>query len=78
MPVFERTAREKDSDLSGPVRIDALELLGQDILLPGLAGFLQSHPGIRIEMHSSVRPVRLTAKRPTSCCAGSGLVSVVS
>jgi DNA-binding transcriptional LysR family regulator len=37
-------------------------MLGQDILLPGLAGFLQSHPGIRIEMHSSVRPVRLTGE----------------
>lgn len=62
MRVFERTAREKDSDLSGPVRIDAPELLGQNVLLPGLANFLQSHPGIRIEMHSSVRPVRLTGE----------------
>lgn len=62
MRVFERTAREKDSDLSGPVRIDAPELLGQEILLPGLAGFLQDHPNIRIEMHSSVRPVRLAGE----------------
>lgn len=59
MRVFERTAREKDSDLAGPVRIDVPELLGQDVLLPGLAGFLQTHPEIRLEMHSSVRPVRL-------------------
>lgn len=62
MRVFERTAREKDNDLSGPVRLDVPELLGQEILLPGLAGFLQSHPDIRIEMHSSVRPVRLTGE----------------
>ena len=59
MRVFERTAREKDSDLAGPVRIDVPELLGQEVLLPGLAGLLQSHPEIRLEMHSSVRPVRL-------------------
>ncbi|WP_212523843.1 LysR family transcriptional regulator [Actibacterium sp. MT2.3-13A] len=62
MRVFERSAREKDTDLAGPVRISAPELLGQEILLPGLAGFLQSHPDIRIEMHSSVRPMRLTGR----------------
>lgn len=62
MRVFERAAREKDSDLAGPVRIDVPELLGQEVLLPGLAGFLQAHPGIRLEMHSSVRPVRLVGE----------------
>lgn len=62
MRVFERTAREKDSDLAGPVRIDVPELLGQDVLLPGLAGFLRDHPAIRLEMHSSVRPVRLVGE----------------
>lgn len=62
MRVFERTAREKDSDLAGPVRIDVPELLGQDVLLPGLAAFLAAHPGIRLEMHSSVRPVRLVGE----------------
>ncbi|MDI7861282.1 LysR family transcriptional regulator [Rhizobiaceae bacterium n13] len=62
MRVFERTAREKDSDLAGPVRIDAPELLGQEVLLPGLADFLIGHPDIRIEMHSTVRPVRLAGE----------------
>lgn len=60
--VFERTAREKDSDLSGAVRIDAPELLGQDILLPALAGFIDSYPAIRIEMHGSVRTRRLSGE----------------
>lgn len=63
MRVFERMAREKDNDLSGPVRIDVPELLGQTILLPGLANLLQSCPDIRIEMHSNVRPVRLTGEQ---------------
>ncbi|KQX60441.1 MULTISPECIES: LysR family transcriptional regulator [Ensifer] len=62
MRVFERTAREKDNDLAGPVRIDVPELLGQEVLLPGLAGFLLEHPEIRLEMHSSVRPVRLAGE----------------
>ncbi|CCF01175.1 putative LysR-type transcriptional regulator (plasmid) [Sinorhizobium fredii HH103] len=64
MRVFERTAREKDGNhLAGPVRLDVPELLGQEVLLPGLAGFLQSHPDIRIEMHSSVRPLRLVTEQ---------------
>lgn len=62
MRVFERTAREKDSDLAGPVRIDVPELLGQEVLMPGLAGFLLEHSDIRLEMHSSVRPVRLVGE----------------
>ncbi|OCP01730.1 MULTISPECIES: LysR family transcriptional regulator [unclassified Ensifer] len=62
MRVFERTAREKDSDLAGAVRIDVPELLGQEVLLPGLARFLHDHPEIRLEMHSSVRPVRLVGE----------------
>ncbi|APG95716.1 LysR family transcriptional regulator [Sinorhizobium americanum] len=63
MRVFERTARGKDSELAGPVRINAPELLGQEVLLPRLAGFLQSHPDIRIEMHSSVRPLQLVTEQ---------------
>ncbi|MEI2296530.1 LysR family transcriptional regulator [Ensifer sp. MJa1] len=62
MRVFERAALEKDSDLAGPVRVDVPELLGQQVLLPGLAGFLENHPEIRLEMHSSVRPVRLVGE----------------
>ncbi|MQW96594.1 hypothetical protein GHK48_26355 [Sinorhizobium fredii] len=56
--VFERTAREQDGDLAGPVRIDVPEPLGQQVLLPGLADLLENHPNIRIEMHSSVHPRR--------------------
>ncbi|WP_244427843.1 LysR family transcriptional regulator [Sinorhizobium fredii] len=64
MRVFERTAREKGGNhLTGPVRLDVPELLGQEVLLPGLAGFLQSHPDIRIEMHSSVHPLRLVTEQ---------------
>jgi DNA-binding transcriptional LysR family regulator len=62
MRVFERTAREKDGDLAGPVRIDTPELLRQEVLLPWVAAYLQNHPDIRIELRCSVRPMRLTGE----------------
>ena len=58
---FERAASNNASNLAGVVRIDAPELLGQDILLPGLAGFAEANPSIQMELRTSVTPVRLTA-----------------
>ncbi|RFB94131.1 transcriptional regulator [Rhizobium leguminosarum bv. trifolii] len=63
LKAFERSAREGNDHLSGVVRIDAPELLGQQILLPNLAGFMQDHPGIRLDIRSSVRPVQLATQQ---------------
>jgi DNA-binding transcriptional LysR family regulator len=62
MRLFERGAREKEGDLAGPIRIEAPELLGQDVVLPVLAEFIESHPAIRVELRSSVGPVRLAGE----------------
>ena len=62
MLVFERNARETGDDLSGPVRIEAPELLGQDILMPALIRFMETYPRIRIELRGAVQPVRLAAE----------------
>lgn len=62
MQVFERNARETGDDLAGAVRIEAPELLGQEILLPALIGFMATCPGIRIELRGAVQPVRLAAE----------------
>ncbi|WP_425452674.1 LysR family transcriptional regulator [Paracoccus lutimaris] len=62
MQVFERNARETGDDLSGPVRIEAPELLGQEILLPALIGFMETYPRIRVELRGAVQPVRLAAE----------------
>ncbi|MFC3125424.1 LysR family transcriptional regulator [Pseudoroseomonas globiformis] len=62
MRLFERCAREKEGELVGPVRIEAPELLGQDMVLPALAGFIENHPEIRVELRSGVRSVRLTGE----------------
>lgn len=62
MRVFERNARETGDDLAGSVRVDAPELLGQEILLPALTGFMATYPQIRIELRGAVQPVRLAAE----------------
>lgn len=62
MRLFERGAREKEGDLAGPIRIEAPELLGQDMVLPALAEFIEGHPEIRVELRSSVRAVRLAGE----------------
>lgn len=62
MRVFERNAREAGDELAGLVRIDAPELLGQDVLLPALIRFMRDYPAIRVELRSSVQPVRLAAE----------------
>jgi len=58
---FERAASKNAGIPAGLVRIDAPELLGQDILLPGLADFTEANPSIQLELRTSVAPVRLTA-----------------
>lgn len=55
----ERAALNREAALSGPVRIDAPELLGQEVILPNLAGLLRDHPEIVLDIRSSVLPVRL-------------------
>ena len=62
MRVFERNALEAGDDLAGTVRIEAPELLGRDVLLPALIRFMEDYPAIRLELRSSVQPVRLAAE----------------
>lgn len=62
MHVFRRSARESDGATSGPVRIEAPELMAQEVLLPALAPVLQRHPDLRVELHASVRSVRLAGE----------------
>lgn len=62
MRVFERNARETGDDLAGSVRIEAPELLGQEVLLPVLIDFMADYPHIRIELRNAVQPVRLAAE----------------
>ena len=47
------------AQLSGPVRIGASTLFGPDFLMPVLAGFIERHPGIAIELALSDRHVDL-------------------
>ena len=58
---FQRTASNVAGDPAGLVRIDAPELLGQNILLPGLASFASLNPQIQLEFRTNVAPVRLAA-----------------
>jgi DNA-binding transcriptional LysR family regulator len=62
MRVFERTANESTSDLAGSVRVDTPELLGQDVLLATMAQFMDKYPAIRVELRSSVLPMRLATE----------------
>jgi len=62
MAVLERSALEKEGGFSGEVRLDAPELLGQNILLPSLGTLASDYPDIRLDIRSSVRPVRLNAR----------------
>lgn len=62
MRLFQRNAQEAGDGLAGSVRIEAPELLAQDILLPALTGFMAAHPQIRIDLHGAVQPVRLAAE----------------
>ena len=59
--VFARGAGDGSGDPAGPVRVDAPELLGQEVLLPAATRFMDDHPGVRVELRSSVLPVRLSA-----------------
>ncbi|EJC79341.1 transcriptional regulator [Rhizobium leguminosarum bv. trifolii WSM2297] len=63
LKAFERSAKDRSDTLSGIVRLDAPELLGQQILLPSLAGFMQDYPGIQLDIRSSVRPVQLATQQ---------------
>lgn len=57
-----RSAQQSDGGLTGTVRIDVPELIGQHIVLPGLESLLQDHPGIQLDLHSSVRSVNLAGQ----------------
>lgn len=58
---FERVASSISGNPAGLVRVDAPELLGQNIILPGLASFARTNPQIHLELRTNVAPVRLTA-----------------
>ena len=47
---------------AGVVRLAAPELLGQNVIVPGMRGLLERHPEIRLEILTSVEPVRLTKR----------------
>lgn len=61
MRQFERDAKGTDGRTL-PVRIEAPELLAQDLLMPTLLGVMTDHPHIRIELRGSVRPIRLATE----------------
>jgi len=63
LKTFERSAKDTSDPLSGAVRIDAPELLGQQILLPHLAGLMTEYPAIQLDIRSSVRPVQLATQQ---------------
>ncbi|MGY5775221.1 LysR family transcriptional regulator [Rhizobium sp. LEGMi135b] len=60
---FERAARETNDPLSGTVRIDAPELLGQQLLIPSLSSFVADYPAIKLDMRSNVHPTQLATQR---------------
>jgi len=62
MGLVERSALRKDGELSGTVRVDVPELIGQRVLLPNLLAFSRAYPNIRLDFRSSVLPVRLRAQ----------------
>ncbi|OWV70870.1 transcriptional regulator [Rhizobium sp. R634] len=63
LKAFERSARDSSESVSGMVRIDAPELLGQQILIPNLGGLMQDYPGIQLDIRSSVRPAPLATQQ---------------
>lgn len=60
--LFERGAMEGRDAHSGEVRIEVPELLGQEVLVPALAQLMSDHPGLRIDLRSSVLPTRLASE----------------
>ena len=58
---FERKAKGADGR-STPVRIEAPELIAQDLLMPAIAAFMQDRPEIRIELRGSALPIRLASQ----------------
>lgn len=56
--LFERDAVGTTSKVF-TIRIEAPELLSQEILLPALAPVLSDHPELRIDLRGSVRPVQI-------------------
>ena len=62
MRIFERNARESGDDLAGPVRIEAPELLGQEMLLAVLIDVMACYPRLRIELRTAVQPTHLGAE----------------
>ena len=59
MRLFERAAVKRDGAYSGLVRVDMPELIGQKIIMPNLGPFVSAYPDIRLDIRSSVLPVRL-------------------
>ena len=55
----ERTVSDRDSPLSGTVRVGTTEGLGAVVLAPALAGFALAHPGLSIDLLALPRQVSL-------------------
>ncbi|NTB99204.1 LysR family transcriptional regulator [Agrobacterium tumefaciens] len=57
---IERVATAPAQSLRGTIRLGMPELLGQHVIIPKLAHFLEDHPGIQLELIADVRSVRLS------------------
>ncbi|MCP3467281.1 MULTISPECIES: LysR family transcriptional regulator [unclassified Bradyrhizobium] len=59
---LERGATGPSEQLTGIVRLAIPELLGQHLIIPGLAGFQQRYPQVQLEVIADVRPLRLSQR----------------
>jgi DNA-binding transcriptional LysR family regulator len=59
---LERGAAGPTEQLKGIVRLAIPELLGQYLIIPGLASFQERYPAIRLEVSADVRPLRLAQR----------------
>lgn len=60
---IEREAAAPANEVSGAVRIALPELLGQQMLIPGFAHFMEQYPDLRLEFIADVRPEKLSSRQ---------------
>ena len=56
---LQRRAGGASDEATGVVRLATPELIAHEVILPRLAGFLDAHPGLALEISADVRPVKL-------------------
>lgn len=61
---LEQSATTENENLSGVVRIDAPEMLGQQVLVPNLNRLTRTNPRVQLIIRSSVQPVQLSHQEP--------------